>query len=133
MSAEKVFDIKQHRVSGEATAFIADCLQIDSRYDQKTYKHLRKALYYLGALTQFTDDLRDYSDDIEKNNANLFVSMKNEYGNGARDMYVDWYIKEEKLMSEEMQKSKLNLDHGLVSCIPWYPYFYNKNLPNSKR
>jgi hypothetical protein len=90
-------------------------------------------LYYLGSLTQFTDDLRDYADDVEKNNANLFVSMKNEYGDGAVGMYVDWYVKEEKLMSEEIQKSKLNLDYGLVSCIPWYPYFYNKYLPKDER
>lgn len=123
MTPEKILEIKQHCVSGEATSFIADCLQLDNHYGESRYRHIKKALKHLGSLTQFTDDLRDYHKDIENGNANLLISMEGHYGANAQDTFMTWYLREERLMAEELVKAKFVPNDNLISAIPWHPFF----------
>jgi len=83
MKPEEILKIKQRKVSGEATSFIADALMINKFFDNKRCLYIKRALYYLGSLTQFTDDLRDYKKDKNTGNANLLIFMENFYKNKA--------------------------------------------------
>lgn len=123
MTPEKTLEIKQHCVSGEATSFIADCILEGIHYNKQKFKHIKKALFYLGSLTQFTDDLRDYKEDKKNNNANLLISMEKQNETNARNEFINWYLLENKLMLDEIKKTKLTIDNELISIIPWYPLF----------
>ncbi len=126
----EVLTIKQRQVSGEATSFLAVALQLEKRYGEKVAKYLKKSLFYLGSLTQFTDDIRDYDKDKISGNMNLLSSMESYYGLEARRKFVGWYLKEEDLMLEEIKKSKLDLDVTLLKAIPWHPFFLKPLSPN---
>lgn len=123
---KEVLKIKQHCVSGEATSFIADCLNLNNIYNQKQYKHIKKALTYLGSLTQFTDDLRDYNEDKRNSNANLLVSMERYFGKKAKKTFVAWYLKDEQFMLNEFKQAGLKKNHDLICAIPWYPLFMKR-------
>lgn len=123
ISPKGVLKIKQRCVSGEATSFIADCLQLDSIYNGKHYGHIKKGLTYLGSLTQFTDDLRDYEEDKRNNNANLLVSMEKFFGKEAINTFIKWYLKEEQFMLKEFERAGLKMNCDLICAIPWFPFF----------
>lgn len=126
MSPYKTLEIKQHHVAGEATSFIADCLEIDKRFGQDRYNHIKKALFYLGSLTQFTDDLRDYEIDSRNGNANLLINMKRHFGAKAKDAYSAWYLREEQLVLMELEQAGLTTNTDLILAIPWYPFFMKR-------
>jgi len=124
MKPEEILKIKQRKVSGEATSFIADALMINKFFDNKRCLYIKRALYYLGSLTQFTDDLRDYKKDKNTGNANLLIFMENFYKNKARDKFAEWYVLEENLMMKEFYKSGIQIDERVIKAIPWHPFFY---------
>jgi len=124
MKPEEILKIKQRKFSGEATSFIADALMINKFFDNKRCLYIKRALYYLGSLTQFTDDLRDYKKDKNTGNANLLIFMENFYKNKARDKFAEWYVLEENLMMKEFYKSGIQIDERVIKAIPWHPFFY---------
>jgi len=123
---KEVLKIKQHHVSGEATSFIADCLRLDNPYNERQYKHIKRALFYLGSLTQFTDDLRDYEEDKKNDNANLLASMEKFFGERAKMTFIDWYLKEEQFMLNEFKQAGLKINYDLICAVPWYPLFMKR-------
>lgn len=114
-SPREVFELKERKINGILTSFLADCLCLHD-------VHIKKGLYYLGSLTQFTDDIRDYEEDKQNGNANLLISMENHFGKvRANERYVQWYKKEEKRMEKEFHKSGIdNLE--IIKAIPWHPF-----------
>lgn len=88
MTPKKTLEIKQHSVSGEATSFIADCLMMTGSIERKKFEHIKKILFYLGSLTQFTDDIRDYREDKKNYNANLLISMAKENKKNAKNRFI---------------------------------------------
>lgn len=129
MKPKEILKIKQREVSGEATSFIAEALSINHFFNHKEYIHIKKALYYLGSLTQFTDDLRDYRKDKNSGNANLLIFMENYYKDKAKDKFVEWYVSEEDLMMKEFYKAGVLMDEKVIKAIPWHPYFFRLNHP----
>jgi hypothetical protein len=123
MTSERTLEIKQHNVSGEATSFIADCLRLSERIEDRKFKHIKKALFYLGSLTQFTDDIRDYKEDKKNHNANLLINLEKEDKVNAKNKFIDWYLRDEKFLIDEIKKGGLNIDDNLIKLIPWYPLF----------
>ena len=121
---EKILEIKQRFVAGEATSFIGDLLDLKNIIGDINASYLKKALWYLGSLTQFTDDLRDYEKDKANNNANLLISLEKFYGNKAKDMFIAWYLKDERSMLLNLKKSKVDIDLELFRSVPFHPYFF---------
>jgi hypothetical protein len=121
LSPEKVLDIKQRGVSGIATSMIADLLCIEDTFSYRTATNIKSALHYLGSLTQFTDDLRDYDVDIARGNANLLVSLERKFKKTALEMFAQWYVREEELMLHAFHNCGLDLNTNLMRAIPWYP------------
>jgi hypothetical protein len=118
---EKVLDIKQRSVSGVATSMVADLLCVEDIFSYRTATNIKSALHYLGSLTQFTDDLRDYDVDNARGNANLLVSLEREYKDASLEKFREWYIREEEQMLHAFHNCGLNLNTDLMSAIPWYP------------
>lgn len=117
----KIFQIKERGVSGVATSMIADILCLKDIFSHKIATNLKQALYYLGSLTQFTDDLRDYTVDLAIGNANLMAGLETAFGKNAHEKFKRWYSNEEEKMLEAFQNSGLDLDTGIMRAIPWYP------------
>lgn len=100
---------------------IADLLCVEDTFNHRTATNLKSALYYLGSLTQFTDDLRDYDVDSARGNANLLVSLERESKKTALEMFEQWYVREEELMLHAFHNCGLDLNTDLMRAIPWYP------------
>ncbi len=120
---EKIFQIKEREVSGVATSMVADLLCLEQRFNRRVAVNIKQALMYLGSLTQFTDDLRDYDVDRANGNANLLVGFEKKLGESGLDTFVEWYLEEEERMLESFRNSGLTLDLELIRAIPWYPSF----------
>lgn len=120
---KEVLKIKQRHVSGEATSFIADCLRLNNIYNENQFKHIKMALTYLGSLTQFTDDLRDYEEDKRKGNANLLISMEKFFGRETKKTFIAWYLKEEQFMLNEFKRAGLRENWDFICAVPWFPFF----------
>ena len=114
-------EVRAGQVSGVATSMIADILCLQDTFNHKIATNLKQALYYLGSLTQFTDDLRDYAVDLAIGNANLMAGLETSFGRNAQEKFKQWYISEEEKMLEAFQNSGLVLDTAIVRAIPWYP------------
>lgn len=127
LTPEEVLEIKQRKVSGEATSFLFDVLQLGNCLEIRQGIYAKNALRYLGSLTQFTDDLRDYEKDKETGNANILVSMEQKYANYARDKFAALYVDEERRMLMAFRKAGLSIDKDLLKAIPWHPFFM-KNI-----
>lgn len=123
ISSKKVFEIKHLGVNGESLSFMAECFQIEIKYGKKCSESFSNALLHLGALSQFTDDLRDYEEDKNNNNANLLISMEREFTGDAKSMYVKMYLEEYQKMLEAIKKSGFEIDMDMLDSIPWYPFF----------
>lgn len=123
LTTKETLEAKQHCVSGESTAFMIECMKAVGVKLGKNEKELRKALYYLGSLTQFTDDFRDLGEDRVNKNLNLIVSMEKEFGKAkAIKVFSEMYLKEEKLMVSHLKKAGIaNIE--IFKSIPWHPFF----------
>jgi hypothetical protein len=120
---ERILEIKQRNVSGEATSFLSELLDLDSLIGKSEAKHFKDALWFLGSLTQFTDDLRDYDKDKLTKNANLMISLEKFYGDKSKEVFLKWYLKEEGRMVSFLKKSNVSVDEDLIMAVPFHPYF----------
>lgn len=123
LTPKDVLEIKQRRVSGEATSLIADFLQVEKILGHSGSVHIKEALRSLGSLTQFTDDVRDYEEDKTNGNSNLLLSMEKSYNRCAVQKLVEWYIEEENKMIKMLQSCELSINEEQFLTIPWYPFF----------
>lgn len=126
ISPEEVLEIKQHCVSGEATSFIVECAVVNGLDLGTSVLHLKKALYYLGSLTQFTDDLRDMDEDMKNSNLNL-INVINQ-SNAPKNTFVQMYSNDQKLMLESLEKVPEITGTAVFIAIPWYPFFIPKSI-----
>ncbi len=129
---ETVFRKKNRGVSAEATSLIYDFLQISKFLKTDTSYHFKKALWYLGSLTQFTDDIRDYKTDKESGNPNLLYSIEMNYGKNSVDKLKELYILEDNKMLQELEASKFSVDINLWRSIPWHPFFMKPKTEEQK-
>ena len=118
---ERILQIKERGVSGVATSMIADLFCLEDVFNHRTATNLKKALHYLGSLTQFTDDLRDYDVDCAKGNANLMASLEAKFEATAQEKFRQWYIREEEMMLDSFRNSGLDINTDLLRAVPWYP------------
>lgn len=121
-SPEEVLEIKERQVSGKATSFMAELLNIQFTIDSQKLSAIKNALFYLGSLTQFTDDLRDLKKDESTGNANLIVSLKDKFGSNAMREFNKLYDTEEALMLSEISTSGIAANTALLRAIPWHPF-----------
>lgn len=124
MRPEEVLKIKQRYVSGEATSFIIESLKVVGMNFYEKESNLKKALFWMGSLTQFTDDLRDLENDRKKGNLNLIIAIERELKNieGVKKKWAKMYVKEEQKMVSCLELSKIS-DIEIFKAIPWHPFF----------
>ncbi len=118
---ERILQIKEREVSGVATSMIADLLCLEDVFNHRVALNLKDALFRLGSLTQFTDDLRDYDIDQARSNANLMAGLEAKFGSAAQDKFRQWYVREEEKMLASFRNCGLDLNIDLMRAIPWYP------------
>jgi hypothetical protein len=118
---ERILQIKEREVSGVATSMIADLLSLEDVFNHRVAVNLKDALFRLGSLTQFTDDLRDYDIDHAKGNANLMAGLEAKFKSAAQERFQRWYGREEEKMLGSFHNSGLDLNTELLRAIPWYP------------
>ncbi len=122
LNTEQVLEAKMHKVAGPATAMLADMLNTKYRFDRERFRHLKESLFYLGSLTQFTDDIRDRGKDAKTGNANLLLSLERDFSAGVADEFETLYKRDEELMLECAAKTGLQPDCDLLRAIPWHPF-----------
>ena len=123
LAPEKVIEVKNREVSGEATAFFLEFARLQDSSKRKINQHVRQSLVYLGSLTQFTDDLRDLEEDRKDKNINLIIALRGLYGKNASNEWAKLYQREEQNMLRAIEKSRIDTDINLLKVIPWYPFF----------
>jgi hypothetical protein len=122
-----IFKIKNEGVSGESTSLIADFLNVNTIFGKKRGNYIKKALYRLGSLTQFTDDLRDYENDKRNENANIIVSLEKKYGKKkALEEWGKMYSNEEIKMKYFLSKAKIYDHNNILNIIPFFFLFQTK-------
>lgn len=119
---EKILRIKQHGVSGESTSVFADLLKVSIDLDIEQHACLKKALFYLGALTQFTDDIRDYKEDMANSNANLLISINKVHGSKGTKVFAGLYETDAMLMDKWLTRLGVPVDIELLRALPWHPF-----------
>lgn len=120
--------INKHRgVAAEATSLMYDFLQISKFVKSEESGHLKKALWYLGSLTQFTDDIRDYTIDKEKRSPNLLISLEKDFGKNSINEFIKLYLLEDIRMCQEIAASNLPIDINFWRLIPWHPFLVKPN------
>jgi hypothetical protein len=122
LTPRQIFLAKERRVSGVATSMIADILCFADSHGAEAAQKTKRGLYYLGSLTQFTDDLRDYTVDTARGNANLLAGLEDKYGTEAPAVFAAWYTREEKRMLKSFRDSGVAFDAEILRAIPWYPF-----------
>lgn len=129
LTVEQVFEAKEHMVSGEATSTMADLLNTVFDFDGEKFIALKKMLFYLGSLTQFTDDIRDYAEDLDNGNANLLVSLKRAFGEELGiEKLLAMYDIEQSNMKRWSDNFSFSVDFELLSSIPLHPFVVKKLL-----
>jgi|GEM_PF-6626189 hypothetical protein len=124
LNYKAVLTAKQREVSGRASSFIIEPLIHLLGTDKNKIKYLKKALYYMGSLTQFTDDFRDYQKDLETQNLNLLITLEQDYNTLALDKWFSLYMEEESYMQEQLLLAGVSNDSiELIKIIPLYPFF----------
>lgn len=131
MPVNDVLEVKQHRVSGESTAFIMDCLKAVGVDFGDREENIRQALFRMGSLTQFMDDLRDLDEDKVNSNLNLLVALEREKEPaGVVDSFAGLYREEEREMVESLGAAGI-YDTDVFRAIPFHP-FYMKHLADNE-
>lgn len=123
LSPETILQIKMRGVSGIATGMIADLLLLKESFGPRVFSRIKKTLYCLGSLTQFTDDIRDYDVDRNMGNANLLLGLERKFGRYTQEKFKQWYIREELKMLHALRGSGIKTDTDLIRLIPWYPFW----------
>src|SRR3989344_3904363 len=111
---DRILQIKEREVSGVATSMIADLLCVEDVFNHRVAVNLKDALFRLGSLTQFTDDLRDYDIDCAKGNANLVAGLEAKFEATAQEKFRQWYIREEEMMLDSFRNSGLDINTDLL-------------------
>lgn len=118
-----VLEAKQHKVSGESTAFMIDCLKVAGVNLGSKETKLKQALYQMGSLTQFMDDLRDLDEDKKSGNLNLLATIEKEFGKeNSLKYFAKLYKNEEEKMVKNLNSVGI-INTEIYIAIPWHPFF----------
>ncbi|MGI0133647.1 MAG: hypothetical protein ACREBW_01650, partial [Candidatus Micrarchaeaceae archaeon] len=114
-------------VSGGCTELIADFMGFGTYIEEGRLQYVKKALYYLGSLTQFIDDFRDFYEDAKNGNSNIISALKAEHGGGWKKTFTELYLTEEKKMDEALSAAAVT-EQGreMLRMLPWYRFFIEK-------
>ena len=127
LTENEVLRIKQEQVTGKSLSILAEFIKPLGLLDNTELRLLEKGLYYLGSLTQITDDIRDLDIDSTLKNANFINSSIACHGEELGIKIVS------EIFEEHVNKVKGYLqtiyseeDLKVILSLPFYPFIIDK-------
>lgn len=123
----EVLRIKQEQVTGKSLSILAEFIKPLGLLEDDKLRSLEKGLYYLGSLTQITDDIRDLDIDSTLKNANFVNSSVACHGEElgikiVSDVFEDHVMRVRKYLRDIYGEEDL----GVILSLPFYPFIIDK-------